>query len=246
MLMWRFKQAKEQTTFLTDLALRAKATVADGAAIEDRAAALKYLQCCASHILYFFTHGHTQLPDANRYGFTEADFVALYDRLDDTSPVKQDWKHIYKSIKNHQYESDRSWIELTNGRVYLEDLDRVEALVGRPIVILNMCESAQVTPSLSESFIDCFLNRGARAVLGTECPMRPVYADYFGRELIQALLQGDSVGVALLNIRRESARRKNPLGLAYNVFGSVDSRIEPALLPKVVPAASRPAHPGTS
>jgi hypothetical protein len=74
--------------------------------------------------------------------------------------------------------------------------------------------------------------------------MRPVYADFLGRELIHAL--GDSVGTALLNIRKASVRRKNPLGLAYNVFGSVETRIEPALLPKAAPAAFGSAQPGTS
>jgi hypothetical protein len=115
MLMWRFKQAKAQTAFLTDLASHANATLAQGSAIQDAAVARKYLQSCASQILYFFTHGHTQLPGANRFGFTEADFVALYERLENTSPVKQDWKYLYDSTKKRQYESDRSWIELTTG-----------------------------------------------------------------------------------------------------------------------------------
>lgn len=253
LLMWRFKQAKEQAAFLADLLSQAKATLAQGSPIMELATARKYLQNCAGNILYFFTHGHTQLPDADRYGFTEADFVALYERLETTSPLKEDWKYVYEKIKSRQYESDRSWIEVgrsadTDGCLYLQDLySGIHTLAGRPIVILNMCESAQVTPSLSFSFIHFFLTRGARAVVGTECSMRPLYADYVGRQMIQALLQGDSVGTALLSIRQESVRRKNPLGLAYNVFGSVNARIEPALLAKLIPAASRSAQQtGTS
>jgi hypothetical protein len=200
------------------------------------AVARKYMQACTANILYFFTHGHTQLPDAERYGFSEADFVGLYDKLAADSPLRDDWKYTYQSIKSRLYNSDRSWIEVgrsadTDGFLYLQDLyASIRALTGRPIVILNMCESAQVTPSLSMSFIHFFMTRGARAVTGTECPMRPAYADYVGREMMRSLLQGDSVGTALRNIRLESVRRKNPLGFAYNIFGSVDARIEPALL----------------
>lgn len=47
----------------------------------------------------------------------------------------------------------------------------MQELHSKPVVILNMCESAQVTQSLTDSFVDFFLDRGARSVVGADCPM---------------------------------------------------------------------------
>jgi hypothetical protein len=99
------------------------------------------------------------------------------------------------------------------------------------LVILNMCDSAQVTPALSESFIDFFLSREARAVIGTECSIRPVFAAYMGQELLDALLRAVPIGEALRQIRIKAAEQKNLLGLAYTLFGFADASLQPALLP---------------
>jgi len=95
------------------------------------------------------------------------------------------------------------------------------------MVFLNMCESAQLTPSLRESFIHFFLNRGARAVIGTECSMRPLFAHHFAKEVLTGILSGESVGDAMLEARLAFMGKNNPLGLAYTLFGSPLTRFEP-------------------
>lgn len=138
---------------------------------------------------------------------------------------------MYESIQKHEYVQDRSWIGLSYGRLYLDELyDEVKELRSKPLVILNMCESAQVTPSLSDSFVDFFLDRGARGVVGTECPMTVEFADVFSESLFTGLLSGQSVGLALLNARRKFLEMRNPLGLAYTLFGSADASFVPPLL----------------
>ena len=128
---------------------------------------------------------------------------------------------VYESIKQDQFEIDRSWIELTHGKLYLDELyGRIEKLESSPFVILNMCESAQVTPSLSDSFIHFFIDRGARGVIGTECPMTLEFAHPFAEQFLGEMIAGTNVGVALLNARRRFLEFKNPLGLAYTLFGS--------------------------
>jgi hypothetical protein len=63
-------------------------------------------------------------------------------------------EELYTAIKARQYESDTSWIGLRYGKLYLHKLyGGTVRLRNRPIIILNMCESAQITPSLSQSFI---------------------------------------------------------------------------------------------
>ncbi len=126
---------------------------------------------------------------------------------------------------------DRSWIGLTYGVLYLDQLyDEVKELISRPLVILNMCESAQVTPSLSDSFIDFFLDRGARGVIGTECSMTIEFANVFSESLLTGLLAGETIGTALLNARRKFIALRNPLGLAYTLFGSAAASFAPPIL----------------
>ena len=108
-------------------------------------------------------------------------------------------------------------------------------LPAHPLVLLNMCDSAQVTPSLKQSFIDFFLRRQASAVVGTECSVRPVFADFVGRALLRDLLDGKPIGQALLAVRQEAARRKNLMGLAYTLFGAADAAPWPRLLPEKTP-----------
>jgi hypothetical protein len=95
--------------------------------------------------------------------------------------VKKSWQETYEEILAKRYISDDSWIKLTSGMLLLDALyglgDRIQ-LRNRPVVFLNMCESAQVTPSLAESFIHFFANRGAATVIGTECPMRSLFAHF--------------------------------------------------------------------
>jgi hypothetical protein len=110
-------------------------------------------------------------------------------------------------------------------------MDEINLSRTHPIVFLNMCESAQVTPSLGDSFIHFFIDRGARCVIGTECSMRPLFAHLFSQAFLGTLLRGVPAGRALLQARRAFVDQYNPLGLAYTLFGSATARFEPAPLP---------------
>ncbi len=144
--------------------------------------------------------------------------------------MREAYKLLYESIEQGKFEPDRSWIELTWGKVYLDELyANILHLQSEPFVILNMCESAQVTPSLSESFIHFFLTHGANGVIGTECPMTVEFAHPFAEMLLNEILAGREVGVALLNARRHFMELKNPLGLAYTLFGSATVSFEPPM-----------------
>jgi hypothetical protein len=196
--------------------------------IDTAVSALACLNAYTSDLVYFYTHGYTGLPNAERYGFSVQDFMKVYDKL--PPETKKALRYTYDDIQNKQFDSDRSYIELSSGRILLDDLyKRFAKLPQRPIVVLNMCDSAQIIPSLSRSFIQFFLSRQARAVLGTECPIRPVFADYAGRALVKALLEGVPIGRALLNVRRDAAAQNNLLGLAYTLFGSADAGFQTAI-----------------
>jgi hypothetical protein len=130
-----------------------------------------------------------------------------------------------------------SWMRLTRGKIPLTMLK--EMVPGqfsqRPLVFLNMCESAQVLPSLSDGFVPFFIRRGARGVIGTECSMTTLFADDFARAFLSRLFQGEAVGDTLLSLRRHYLDQGNPLGLAYTLYGDADLRLAQPLLEGMEP-----------
>jgi len=99
-----------------------------------------------------------------------------------------------------------------------------------PLVFLNMCESAQVLPSLSGGFIPFFLKHGARGVIGTECPMTSTFADPFARDFFRRFLKAQPLGKILWELRRAYLDKGNPLGLAYTLYGDADTKLSEAIL----------------
>jgi hypothetical protein len=98
-----------------------------------------------------------------------------------------------------------------------------------PLVFLNMCESAQVLPSLSGGFIPFFIQRGARGIIGTECPMTSTFAHPFSQEFFRRFLQGQAIGQILWELRKEFLEKGNPLGLAYTLYCDADMRLKQPL-----------------
>jgi hypothetical protein len=228
LLLWRFREAEEEEKVFDEFVGLSKGRISPPSTIDSAKEAYEYLQNCEGHIIYFFSHGHTQLVNAERYGFSVADFIRMYEHLPKKDAKRKAWKQMYDDIKKGQFEPDQSWIMLQHGKIFLRELYRRAVLLkGTALVFLNMCESAQVTPSLSESFIYFFADRGARNVLGTECSMRPLFAHYFAKEIFDGLLAGKPIGEVLLDVRNDFIRRRNPLGLAYTLFGPTTMRFEP-------------------
>lgn len=125
--------------------------------------------------------------------------------------------------------ADDCRIMLTHATLELDDMWRIEPPreAVRPIVILNMCESAQLLPEVGNSFVRFFMDGRARAALGTECPVPPDFASDFGAKLLDRLSQGQAIGAALRELRSEYlTTHRNPLALAYTLWGSASSRIE--------------------
>ncbi len=199
--------------------------------INDKTDAFKYLQSGNGHLIHFFAHGHTKVPNAARFGVTEEDFVKLFQDLPADSLLKKSWSDTVEEISKKQYVSDDSWIKLTNGMLLLGELyrlgDSIE-LHNKPLVFLNMCESAQVTPSLAESFIHFFINRGASTVVGTECSTRSLFGHHFAKEFLWKWTLGAEAGEAILETRLDFMKKGNALGLAYTLFGSSTTRLNPA------------------
>jgi hypothetical protein len=201
----------------------------------------RYLPACDSQILYFFSHGHTAKP-------TTETALQLYDMLERwrkwvSEPVAEEseYMRLYRERAARLLAElegpllTETHIKLTYGNLLLRELRNLMRLErAAPLVFLNMCESAQVFPHIAEGLIDIFLRKGARAVIGTEMPMLPHFADLFSRRFFEAFLypqeaeevrETAAVGPILHRLRREFLDRGNPLGFAYTLFGSATTRL---------------------
>jgi hypothetical protein len=103
-------------------------------------------------------------------------------------------------------------------------------LRGNPLVFINACESAELSPLFYDGFVPYFMMKGARGVIGTECRTPGVFAARWAEEFFNRFLRGDPLGLTFLELRREFlATHGNPLGLLYAVHCSSDTQIQPAL-----------------
>lgn len=103
-------------------------------------------------------------------------------------------------------------------------------LAGKPLVIVNACESAQLSPMFYDGFVPYFMAKGARGVIGTECKTPALFATEWALQFFPMLLSGTTVGEAMLATRRYAwTQWNNPLGLLYAVYCATDTRITPGL-----------------
>lgn len=216
LLLWEsFENATEHVAMLTSL--RETAGLALAAPITGALAAQEVIRANnATDIFYFYTHAHTRDETHDPAAWLESALAALpAERAD-----QEDVRRIVKQVSADRDEPSN--VKLSKGRLRLRDLyaDSVVQFTNSPVVFLNACESAQLTPALTgESFVHFFLNRGASAFIGTECTMTIRFAHPFAEYVLKALLDGSSVGRALLMARRHFLGIGNPLGLGYTLYG---------------------------
>ena len=225
---YNFIETETQKTFFTDWA-----RISDGALtseVWDEANQwISYFPNCDCQIIYFFSHGHTALPtnpgEVSVYKMAQA--LEQYLEQRNTPAQSSKVRHYEEQLKNSlQGIADRAtqtFIKLRRGYLYLRNLHNFYPRDPVPLVFLNMCESAQVFPSMTDGLVDVFLTRRARGVIGTEMPMIPHFADLFARRFFKAFfsksLSDGSIGRILFELRREFLNTRNPLGFAYTFFG---------------------------
>lgn len=128
---------------------------------------------------------------------------------------------------------DASSITLSDGKLVLGDL-RLDApasrtLKGAPLVFINACESAALSPLFYDGFVPYFMAKGARGVVGTECNTPALFAREWALAFFDRFLDGGAVGESFLALRQHFlVQYRNPLGLLYAVHCDGDTRIAPA------------------
>jgi hypothetical protein len=199
------------------------------------------------HLLYFYCHGYA----ASRPGLLTADGVqSLKQRIEEIRKAAKDEDSatataLEKLMELTSKMAGESWIYLGDSEIKETDLRLLEFFSSkRPIVFLNMCQSADLVPSMSSGLVHLFLDHNASAVVGTESPMTSVFADAFARMVLDALFAGDNIGTALWKARRHFlTEQRNPLGLAYTLYGRVDANLCNANKSFVIPVSANSAGP---
>jgi hypothetical protein len=180
-------------------------------------------------LYYFYCHGYTERIATDIQ--LDADLVSHF--VQQAALTAEERPQSVREHLEDLFDVSDSWLRLTRGKIPLTMLK--ETVPGEfsqyPLVFLNMCESAQVLPSLSDGFVPFFLQRGARAVIGTECSMNTVFADEFSRAFLARFFQGESVGMILLMLRRHFLEEGNPLALAYTLYADASLRLDEQVLP---------------
>lgn len=105
-----------------------------------------------------------------------------------------------------------------------------DILPGSPLVFINACESAELSPELYDGFVPYFVSKGARGAIGTECKTPALFAEEWARHFFDRFLTGQPIGSIVLDLRREFfEQHHNLLGLLYAVYCDADLVVDPAL-----------------
>jgi hypothetical protein len=179
----------------------------------------------SAHLLYFYCHGFA----SNTPGVLRPDGVRLLkQRIEELPEGSANRQALETLLSLTSLMGDESWIFIGGSEITESKLKRQKFFeVRRPIVFLNMCQSADLMPSMSSGLVRVFLDHNASAVIGTESPMTAVFANSFGQAVLDGMFSGETVGTALWKARRRflGEEMRNPLGLAYTLYGRATARL---------------------
>ena len=200
----------------------------------------------SAHLLYFYCHGYAPAgPGIRRRDGVQVlkeSIEKLIEKLPEDSP---DRKALETLLTLTGKMDDEAWIFIGGAEIQESKikLQKFFAPKRRPIVFLNMCQSAELMPSMSSGLVRVFLRHNASAVVGTESPMTAVFAHEFAKVVFDALFRGDDIGTALWKARRHflTGNMRNPLGLAYTLYGRAVARLGTGAI--ISPAAGSNTNP---
>jgi CHAT domain-containing protein len=120
-----------------------------------------------------------------------------------------------------------SKVILSDQAITLNDLNTFAgldkpALKSAPLVFMNCCQSAELTPYLYDGLVPYLIAKGARGVIGTEVDTPALFAAEFAKEFLARFVKGEqNLGDILLELRRDYLLKKNNvMGLVYALHSS--------------------------
>lgn len=99
-------------------------------------------------------------------------------------------------------------------------------LQNAPLIFINACESAELSPLFYSGFVPYFMAKGARGVIGTECEIPALFAQEWAIRFFESFLTGAPLGEIVLSLRQTFLKEyMNPLGLFYSLYVDGNTRI---------------------
>ncbi|MDZ4716952.1 MAG: CHAT domain-containing protein [Roseiflexaceae bacterium] len=120
-----------------------------------------------------------------------------------------------------------SMLQLTDKTISIDDLDLFAppfdgGLKNGPLVFINACQSAELSPYMYAGLVPAMIQRGARGVIGTEVNTPALFAAEFAQTFIERFSKGNTpIGQLLLDLRTEYLTTKNNImPLLYALYSS--------------------------
>ena len=180
----------------------------------------------SAHMYYFYCHGYAP---AGKSILRRDGVKLLREKIEAIPEGSAERAALETLLISTTKMNDEPWIYIGDSEVTESQLKGRDFFKKRrPIVFLNMCQSAELLPSLTGGLVRVFLDHNASAVIGTECPMTSIFANAFSKVVFAELFAGSDVGTALLKARRHFVSKdiRNPLGLAYTLYGRSLARFD--------------------
>jgi hypothetical protein len=99
---------------------------------------------------------------------------------------------------------------------------------GEVLVFLNACQTAS-TGGIGGNLIGHLFAAGFKHIIGSETLIPDRLSAYFAEKVYDALLAGNTLGMAVYHARRNLIEdRGNPGGVLWSVYGDPDLRLRPA------------------
>jgi hypothetical protein len=155
------------------------------------------------------------------------DLYNLLNDADHAAQVLYFYCHAVSNLPGEKAGVGGSKVILSDGPATLDDLNFAAGtdqppLKNAPLVFMNCCQSAELSPYLYDGLVPYLITKGARGVIGTEVDTPALFAAEFAKDFLTRFAQGgQKLGDILLDMRREYLLKKNNvMGLVYALHSS--------------------------
>jgi hypothetical protein len=155
------------------------------------------------------------------------DLYTLLNDPDHPAHVLYFYCHAVSNLPGEKGGVGGSKVVLSDGPATLDDLNFAAPLdkpplKNAPLVFMNCCQSAELSPYLYDGLVPYLITKGARGVIGTEVDTPALFAAEFAKDFLTRFAKGDQkLGDLLLDMRREYLLKKNNvMGLVYALHSS--------------------------
>lgn len=155
------------------------------------------------------------------------DLYGLLGNPDNPEQLLYFYCHAVSNLPGEKDGVDGSRFLLSDGAASVADMKFEAPITGvplrqAPLVFLNACQSAELSPFLYDGLIPYLVGKGMRGVIGTEVDTPALFAAEFAREFLTRFTAGGKpLGDLLLELRREYLEQKNNvMGLLYALYSN--------------------------